>query len=1025
MKLTELDKFRLDDAIKFHDELNPALFKNEELRAEVRDRLLLIAEDFIEYLGISDLDIEDITISGSNAAYSYTKHSDIDLHILVDMTKLSNDEIYKELFKEKKNLYNEYHDIFIRGYEVELYVQDAAEPVISLGEYSVLHDKWLHIPKKRRSGVDETAARLKYEKLADIADAAIKAKDEKKIDELLRVIKRYRQAGLDKHGEFGPENLAFKVLRTQGVIDKLHQTKNDLHDIRLSLPESSPLNKKTLSVDQLAKRHKVTVQQIKAQLKKGIQVELEHTYDKKIAMQIALDHLKEDPNYYTKLNKANLEESTGIPKTVYHVTLKKNLNPILARGLIPKIGDRSKKIGEDTPAIYCFKDKDSVHDALMNWLGDELEENEELALLAISTFGLPVKTIDGADYEIAITSRIPPSNIKVVSDLLESILVEYETHDYQQLSESKTSYKEIEFVCVNPNFPDATDAELQQHLFNELKKIPNVIPLMQDWDEYDEGQRSLSAIYKDQSARNAIIKLAKKLGVQIDLEQEVSSDYVDRAIRGEHEGQVNEEKTATHLQKLPKFFKGNDPLAELVPERKTHTFALHPDKWISTFYSLTGKDPEKLRYYKPAKVEIVPGTLVGDMVFANKFYRAKTDEEKEAAALKYKKSLKPYDQANVDDYRMPELLIPRSVNESASGYIPSKKEANDPRFKTALTVDIKPDTMQKNAAKLGSKIKRNGVPPLLREEDEAPKLTLVPIPEDVDPAELIRTECSEFLKMLGSSDTFLYRGIKGALEKNIPVAFWDYTKPRKKPMDTPVEIQTVVDTVLKSAGFTALRGNSLYCTSSFSFAEIYGKDNVYYIFPKNGFTFTWSEKYKDFYEEFVSQYPGLDSFLTGEKGVPLPARKSMILRCLRLLKRDIQSNALSISDEEKKKAIMFIEEVHQFLESGNRMDSSNKDWLEPRINSIVDITGSHLNSKTDGMFISKYSKAILLDLWRWVNSNVKIDWSSIDVKELIDRHGLRNDKMHRALQSGHEILINGEYYAFHTNWYDMKTLLRR
>jgi hypothetical protein len=54
-----------------------------------------------------------------------------------------------------------------------------------------------------------------------------------------------------------------------------------------------------------------------------------------------------------------------------------------------------------------------------------------------------------------------------------------------------------------------------------------------------------------------------------------------------------------------------------------------------------------------------------------------------------------------------------NVNE-VSGYIPSYAERNDPRFKTALTVDIKPDTMKNNAKKLGSKITRAGIPPLLR-----------------------------------------------------------------------------------------------------------------------------------------------------------------------------------------------------------------------------------------------------------------------------------------------------------------------
>jgi hypothetical protein len=44
------------------------------------------------------------------------------------------------------------------------------------------------------------------------------------------------------------------------------------------------------------------------QIKKGIEVEMEHTDDKRVALKIALDHLKEDPKYYDKLTKAGLEE---------------------------------------------------------------------------------------------------------------------------------------------------------------------------------------------------------------------------------------------------------------------------------------------------------------------------------------------------------------------------------------------------------------------------------------------------------------------------------------------------------------------------------------------------------------------------------------------------------------------------------------------------------------------------------------------------------------------------------------------
>jgi hypothetical protein len=243
MNLKELDSFKLHDAVFFHDELNPVIFAGETMRPEVRRQLMLIAEDFIDHLGIQHLEIGDITISGSNAAYSYTKHSDIDLHILVDMNKLSDDLVYRELFEAKKIVYNDTHDITIGGYEVELYVQDSSKPVISLGEYSVMYDKWIRLPKKHRANLDQMATRLKFEKILKLAGLALKHNNALNIHNLLSTIKKYRQSGLDKHGEFGPENLAYKALRSKGVIQKLYDRLNKLHDKTLSLPESK-INKK-------------------------------------------------------------------------------------------------------------------------------------------------------------------------------------------------------------------------------------------------------------------------------------------------------------------------------------------------------------------------------------------------------------------------------------------------------------------------------------------------------------------------------------------------------------------------------------------------------------------------------------------------------------------------------------------------------------------------------------------------------------------------------------------------------------
>lgn len=56
-----------------------------------------------------------------------------------------------------------------------------------------------------------------------------------------------------------------------------------------------------LTAEDIARKHKVSVGDIRAQLAKGVKVELEHTNDKKLAEEIALDHLTEFPYYYNML----------------------------------------------------------------------------------------------------------------------------------------------------------------------------------------------------------------------------------------------------------------------------------------------------------------------------------------------------------------------------------------------------------------------------------------------------------------------------------------------------------------------------------------------------------------------------------------------------------------------------------------------------------------------------------------------------------------------------------------------------
>jgi hypothetical protein len=238
MNIHELESFNLADAVKFNNKLNPRLWDNkEQMRPDVKNRLLEIAADFKEFLGVNDFELKDITVSGSNAAYSYTPHSDIDLHLVVDLPEADRSEIYRELFDAKKYQYNDMHNIKIGGYDVELYVQNANDPVVSQGEYSLLQDKWINVPKRVKANIDDRSTRSKYEDLQHRIEQAVKAGDYNNISQLLKKIKEMRKTGLDKHGEFGPENIAFKMLRSQGQIEKLINARNSARDRQLSLDE--------------------------------------------------------------------------------------------------------------------------------------------------------------------------------------------------------------------------------------------------------------------------------------------------------------------------------------------------------------------------------------------------------------------------------------------------------------------------------------------------------------------------------------------------------------------------------------------------------------------------------------------------------------------------------------------------------------------------------------------------------------------------------------------------------------------
>ncbi len=131
------------------------------------------------------------------------------------------------------------------------------------------------------------------------------------------------------------------------------------------------------------------------------------------------------------------------------------------------------------------------------------------------------------------------------------------------------------------------------------------------------------------------------------------------------------EGKVVHLGKLGKFHDGDDELVDYIPQRNGQ-YALHPDKWESTFYSLTNKDLKKVNLYRPTFIDPPAGTIVADMAIANQFYRTDDEEEKIDLARRYEKSIVPFG-SNISHIKMPEVIMKANVSEGAT-----KKHPKEP-----------------------------------------------------------------------------------------------------------------------------------------------------------------------------------------------------------------------------------------------------------------------------------------------------------------------------------------------------------
>jgi predicted nucleotidyltransferase len=219
-----------------HNKLSSKLWKPDGMmKEEIRDALLVIANEFLDYLKI-DVDVVDITVTGSYANYNYTPFSDIDLHIVIEFADISdNEELIEGFMSAKKSYWNDRYNITVEGIEVELYPQNADELHISSGVYSIEKDEWVNKPEKFVKEPNTKSAKKKADLLSREITKAIESEDLKEIERLIEKIKKMRSSGLERSGEMSTENIAYKILRSNNLIQDLYDSKFNAYSVSISI----------------------------------------------------------------------------------------------------------------------------------------------------------------------------------------------------------------------------------------------------------------------------------------------------------------------------------------------------------------------------------------------------------------------------------------------------------------------------------------------------------------------------------------------------------------------------------------------------------------------------------------------------------------------------------------------------------------------------------------------------------------------------------------------------------------------
>jgi len=226
---------------------------DEKLNEAVRAQILRYAYIFLDFIAESfyvqfdyEKDLKDIMLVGSSTNYFYTSASDLDIHILMDTSKIlkvcsprvANDfsvfleeqfiTFYRPTTVGRKMDFIIFHDQCLKE-DNESYVSDLSDPDTKrhASLYSVLHNEWIARPKKySKEEIQQLRAEtiLVYSKMKEYANRVIKEKlpTQAAHNLMMQFTKdRMTERFENPYKDYGPCNNAYRIARRTGLLKKL------------------------------------------------------------------------------------------------------------------------------------------------------------------------------------------------------------------------------------------------------------------------------------------------------------------------------------------------------------------------------------------------------------------------------------------------------------------------------------------------------------------------------------------------------------------------------------------------------------------------------------------------------------------------------------------------------------------------------------------------------------------------------------------------------------------------------------